>query len=276
MIVYDGVMAGDLLFNPNLRHKSGENVSRTLALITGGTSGIGYGIARCLASNYDLALVYSSNHLRAAEARKSLISEFSQTVANLKVEIYAKNLVHPNDCDSVVEQIRNDFEKPVDVLVNSAGRIRDQLFTVSRFEDHEMIMAEHLLIPMKMCHLVIQDMSRAKHGRIINIGSIAALRAKAGQTSYAAAKAGLEAFSRNLALEVGRRGVTVNVVAPGMIETPMTQHLLVNREEITKQIPVGFVGQPDDIGGTVRFLCSGEARFITGSVITVDGGRSVG
>ncbi|MGZ3746561.1 MAG: SDR family oxidoreductase [Pseudobdellovibrionaceae bacterium] len=259
-------------------------MSRRLAVITGGTSGIGFGIAQKLIKNFDLALVYGNNHERAEQAQAHLKQELQGLDAELaavaKVKTYAKDLLQLGEIPSLVKNISEDFSKAPTALVNSAGRLRDGLFQASKMQDHEDLIREHLLAPMAFCHAVVKGMSMAKFGRIINLSSISADYAKRGQTNYAAAKGGIESFTRTLALEVAHRGVTVNAIAPGLIETPMTQQLVEkiqsSNEGLRNRIPVGRLGTPADIGALAAFLCSDEASYITGTTITVDGGRSLG
>jgi 3-oxoacyl-[acyl-carrier protein] reductase len=251
-------------------------MSRLLALITGGTSGIGYGIAKALVSEYDLALSYAGNEERALQSQ----SEIKAMVPEARVEIFQKPLAKYADAAELYNQVKVSFGLAPMIIVNSAGKLRDQLFLGSKFQDHEDHINEHLMIPMALTHLALKAMSTAKFGRIINLSSISANFAKRGQTNYAAAKAGLEGFTKTLALEVAHRGVTVNAIAPGLIETPMTKGFVEKIEaegsSIRSRIPVGRVGRPEEVGSLVKFLCSRDAGYITGTVITIDGGRSLG
>ena len=134
---------------------------------------------------------------------------------------------------------------------------------------------------MAMCQLALKSMYGKRYGRIVNLSSISAIYAKRSQVSYAAAKAGIIGFTKALALEVAHRGITVNTVAPGLIRTPMTSGIInylekASPREISRHIPAGYIGEPEDVGSLIAFLCSDAARYITGSVITVDGGRSLG
>jgi len=132
-----------------------------------------------------------------------------------------------------------------------------------------------------MCQLALKSMYGKRYGRIVNLSSISGFYAKRGQVNYAAAKAGIIGFTKTLALEVAHRGITVNTVAPGLIKTPMTSHIVQYLEnssgkEIGRHIPAGFIGEPGDIGPLIAFLCSDDARYITGTLLTVDGGCSLG
>lgn len=248
---------------------------RPLALITGGTSGIGFGAAKKLAATADLALGYASNHEKANIAAEELRG------AGARVEIFAQPLATPADAETLLKSVEEKFGKAPDILVNSAGRIRDGIFMQTDFSQHQEIINEHLVMTMALCHGAVKSMYRNKFGRIVNLSSISASFHKRGQTNYAAAKAGIEAFSKTLAMEVAHRGITVNSVAPGLIATPMTEKILghiqeIGENELKKRIPVGRVGTPDEVGSLIGYLCSPEAAYITGTTITIDGGRSLG
>jgi 3-oxoacyl-[acyl-carrier protein] reductase len=152
---------------------------------------------------------------------------------------------------------------------------------ITNFAHHEKIVREHLIVTMALCHLTIKSMYGKKFGRIVNLSSISGMYAKRGQSSYAAAKAGIVGFTKTLALEVAHRGITVNAIAPGLIDTPMTSGIMKVLEKdpqggIKKVIPVGYAGTPEDVGNLIAFLCSDEARYITGELMVIDGGRSLG
>jgi NAD(P)-dependent dehydrogenase (short-subunit alcohol dehydrogenase family) len=148
------------------------------------------------------------------------------------------------------------------------------------FAEFQATVSEHLIITAAMCQIALKPMYKEKSGRIINLSSISGNYAKRGQTSYAAAKAGIEGLTRTLALEVAHRGITVNAIAPGLIETPMTKDILEKIQSteggVRGRIPAGRTGQPEEVGALVAFLCSPDAAYITGTVVTIDGGRSLG
>lgn len=249
-------------------------MTRKLALITGGTSGIGRAIAIKLAPHYDLAISYAQNEEKAQEALK-LISPLTE-----RVELFKGILSNEDDAKVLFDHVVSKFGQGPTVLVNSAGRLFDGLFMSSDFKKFRSVIDEHLIASMALTQLVLKNMSKNKFGRIVNLSSISASYAKRGQSNYAAAKAGIEGFTRCLALEVAHRGITVNAVAPGLIETPMTQELVAqieaSEEPLRKRIPAGRLGRPEEVADLVEFLCSEKASYITGTTITIDGGRSLG
>lgn len=251
-------------------------MSRPFALVTGGTSGIGKGIAQALADNYDLALVYSQNQERA----EACLHELQQMFPKTKISLFQKTLTDYNSAQELHAAVKQEFSQGAAVLVNAAGRLRDGLFIGSSFQDHQDHLQEHTLIPMALCHLFAKDMYNSRFGRIINLSSISAHYSKRGQANYAAAKAAIEGFTRTFALEVAHRGITVNAIAPGLIETPMTEDFVKSLEQtgvnLKKRIPVGRLGTIAEVGALARFICSEHAAYITGTVITIDGGRSLG
>jgi 3-oxoacyl-[acyl-carrier protein] reductase len=250
---------------------------RGLAIITGGTSGIGRGIADALADRYDLALGYERDKARAAKAVKELKSRFPETV----VRAYGGSLSGYASAAKFYSKIVRDFKRAPEALIHSAGRISDSLFVNAKFALQERLISEQLVAGMALAHLCLPGMYKAKAGRMIFISSISARYSLRGQTGYAAAKAGLEGFARTLALEVAHRGISVNCIAPGLIETEMTRELvgrlrMEGDATIRKRIPAGKIGQASDVASLARYLCSTDAHWITGAVIPVDGGRSLG
>jgi 3-oxoacyl-[acyl-carrier protein] reductase len=252
-----------------------DGVSRPIAMITGGTSGIGFGIAECLAPDFDLALCFASNSGRAQEAKDSIL----RANPNCRVEVFGVPLNNETDCEQLHLHIRTAMNADVEVLVNAAGQLRDGLFLSTERKFHLETIQEHLNIPLILSHLVLPAMYRNKSGRIINISSITARRYKLGQVNYATAKAGLEGMTKALAREVAHRGITVNAIAPGLIATPMTEELISRAEQkgikMRSRIPAGYVGSPSDVGALAAFLVSENARYLTGQIIDVCGGRSL-
>ncbi len=248
---------------------------KNLALITGGTSGIGLGIAELLAQNNDIAIVYASDDEKANRALDKIITKNPETT----VKLYKKQLHTYSDCEQLLSSVKSDFEQDISILINSLGRINDGAFLNMKFEEHKQLIESHLFPTMSLAHLVAKGMSKNRFGRIINLSSISATRAKIGQVAYATAKCAIEGFTRTFAIELAHRGVTVNAIAPGLISTPMTSDIIekvkaanVNTRDL---VPTGFIGEPDDIGHFVDFLCTEKSRYITGQTFVIDGGRSL-
>lgn len=250
--------------------------ARRLALVTGGTSGIGLGAAKALLPHYDLALGYAANEEKARLAVRELEG---MAPAGARVRAYKVPLRTHADALELLGLIQQDFTAAPLALVHSAGRIHDGLFMDLEFEAHAQIVQEHLVATMALTHACLKPMYRERFGRVVCLSSISARYAKRGQSNYAAAKAGLEGFVRTLALEVAHRGVTVNAVAPGLIDTPMTREILerlADPKELRKRVPAGYAGTPEDVGGLIAYLCAESSRYVTGQVVTIDGGRSLG
>lgn len=238
-----------------------------VALITGATRGIGRQIAITLAKEgYDIALNYRKEN-EELESVKKQIEE--NKVECLVVKGDVSNF---EDCEEVVKQTIEKFGK-VDVLVNNAGITKDMLLMRMKKEDFEQVIDVNLIGTFNMTKNVIQSMLKARSGRIINISSVVGVAGNAGQTNYSASKAGIIGFTKSLAKEVASRGILVNAVAPGFIETSMTEVLKEDvKEEIAKSIPLKRMGTSQDVANVVKFLTSEDSSYITGQVLHVDGG----
>jgi 3-oxoacyl-[acyl-carrier protein] reductase len=237
------------------------------ALITGATRGIGKQIAICLAQNgYDIALNYRTEN----DELKNTVKEIeSYNVKCLPVKGDVSNF---EDCERFTKEIIEKFEK-IDVLVNNAGITKDTLLMRMKKEDFENVIDVNLVGTFNVTKNVISYMMKARSGRIINISSVVGISGNAGQTNYSASKAGIIGFTKSLAKEVGSRGILVNALAPGFIETQMTEVLKEEiKEEIAKTIPLKRMGTAQDVANVVKFLSSEESSYITGQVIQVDGG----
>ena len=230
------------------------------ALVTGASRGIGRAIALELKSK-DFSVIGTATSQAGVDA---LIKN--------GIEGYILDLNSPNSIGNFWEQLEAD-KKNISVLVNNAGITRDNI--VLRMSDDEWsdIMNVHLNGTFQLCKRSLKMMLKNKWGRIINISSASASIGNRGQSNYAAAKAGVEAFTKSLAKEVGKRDITINAVAPGFIATDMTeQNDGVNAEYVIKEIPLGRFGEPEEVAGLVGFLCSEGASYITGQTIHINGG----
>lgn len=238
-----------------------------VALITGATRGIGREIADTLSKEgYDIALNYRKEG-EELESIKKGIEEHQVKCLTVKGDISKFE-----DCEQLVEQVMEVFGK-IDVLVNNAGITKDMLLMRMKKEDFEQVINVNLLGTFNVTKNVIGPMLKARSGRIINISSVVGICGNAGQTNYAASKAGIIGFTKSLAKEVASRGILVNAVAPGFIETSMTEVLKDSvKEEIAKNIPLRRMGSSKDVANAVKFLASEDSSYITGQVIHVDGG----
>jgi 3-oxoacyl-[acyl-carrier protein] reductase len=241
------------------------------ALVTGGSRGIGRAIVQTLArAGARVAFVYHAN----AKAAEDLIAELASQqlkAAALQVDVRQKSAA-----DDLVGKLVEEWGK-LDILVNNAGIIRDSLLATMSKEQWDEVIETNLSSVFNFCQAVTRPMMSARYGRIINLSSVAAEFGNKGQANYAASKGGIEGFTRCLAKELASRGVTVNAVAPGFIETDMTAAVRNAAEaEIKKAIPTRRLGKPEDIAQAVLFLAGEGASYITGQVLRVDGGLSLG
>ncbi|MEO1994313.1 MAG: 3-oxoacyl-[acyl-carrier-protein] reductase [Planctomycetaceae bacterium] len=242
-----------------------------VALVTGGSRGIGKAIVWALArEGARVAFVYRSSQA-AAEAIVAELELDQHTVAAFQVDVRDKSAV-----DGVVEQVIDQWGQ-IDILVNNAGVIQDGLLATMSSEQWQDVIDTNLTSVFNFCQAVTRPMMSARYGRIVNLSSVAANMGNPGQSNYAASKGGIEGFTRCIATELARRGITVNAVAPGFVETDMTEAVRnAAGDQIKKQIPARRLGQPDDIAHAVSFLVSDAASYITGQVLKVDGGLTLG
>jgi len=241
------------------------DLSGRVALVTGASRGIGRAIAERLAAQGSLVV---------AAARGEHARAVVETIAAAGGQAEAASLDITEEGASA-RLVASTLERHtrIDILVNNAGIARDQLMLRMKREDWDAVLATNLTGAFALTQAVLKPMIRQHGGRIISISSVVAQRGNAGQANYAASKAGLIGFTKAVALEVASRGITVNVVAPGLIETDMTRTLTdEGREEWASQIPLGRLGTPADIASAVCFLASDEASYITGHVLAVNGG----
>ncbi|MFR7874097.1 MAG: 3-oxoacyl-[acyl-carrier-protein] reductase [Christensenellales bacterium] len=238
-----------------------------IALITGGTRGIGKQIALTFAKEgYNIAINYRTEN----EDLKNTKKEIEEN--NVKCFTFQGDVTNFKDCEQFVKQIVEEFGN-IDVLVNNAGITRDTLLMRMKEEDFKQVIDTNLIGTFNVTKNVIGNMIKARNGRIINISSVVGISGNAGQTNYSASKAGIIGFTKSLAKEVASRNITVNAVAPGFIETQMTDVLKDDiKEEIAKKIPLKRMGTPQDVANVVKFLASDDSSYITGQVINIDGG----
>lgn len=237
-----------------------------VAVVTGGTRGIGLAVARRLvADGYDVLLTYKGD-AEAAEAAKSELSGSGR-----QVEAIAADISTADGAGAAIEAAMQLGR--LDVLVNNAGITRDTLIMRMNDEDWDDVLTTNLKGAFLSSKAAIRPMLRQRSGRIVNVSSVVGQVGNAGQANYAAAKAGLIGFTKSLAKEVGSRGITVNAIAPGFIDTRMTAGLPdETKATILERTPLNRFGSPEDVAGAVAFLIGPDATFITGHTLTVDGG----
>jgi 3-oxoacyl-[acyl-carrier protein] reductase len=244
-----------------------------VALVTGGSRGIGKAIVQALAKEgAKVAFVYRGSQ----QAAEQLQQEIAGTGGTAKA--FQGDVADPATAERIVAAVLADWGR-VDILVNNAGVIRDGLFVRMDVDDWNAVLTTNLNGTFHFCRAVAQQMAlKQRFGRIVNVSSVAAEHVNAGQANYAASKGAVNAFTRALAVELGSRNVTVNAVAPGFIETDMSEAVRAKAGETIakKLVPVRRLGKPEDVAGVVLFLVGPAAGYITGQVITVDGGLSLG
>ncbi|WP_127555347.1 3-oxoacyl-ACP reductase FabG [Saccharospirillum alexandrii] len=239
-------------------------------LITGASRGIGAAIAETLGrQGYRIAGTATS------ESGAQAISERLQA-AGIEGRGYTLDVTSPESIDQLMADLKAADATP-EVLINNAGITKDNLFLRMKEAEWDSVIDTNLSSAYRMSKAVIKSMTRARFGRIVNVSSVVASMGNAGQANYCAAKAGLEGLTRSLAREVGSRNITVNSVAPGFIQTDMTHELPeATRETLLKQIPLGRMGDPNEIAAAVAFLVSDQASYITGETLHVNGGMYMG
>ncbi len=239
------------------------NLKGKVALVTGATRGIGRAIAERLMA--DGATVIGT---ATTEAGALSISEYLGESGQGCV----LNVASSESIETVLSAIKAQWGG-IDILVNNAGITRDNLLMRMKEDEWQDILETNLTSIFRMSKAVLRDMMKKRHGRIVNVGSVVGSMGNAGQVNYAAAKAGVLGFTKSLAREVASRGITVNAVAPGFIETDMTKSLTDDQRAATlSQVPVGRLGDPCEIAATVAFLVSKDAAYITGETLHVNGG----
>ncbi|QDG38267.1 3-oxoacyl-ACP reductase FabG [Alteromonas mediterranea] len=239
-----------------------------IALVTGASRGIGKAIATQLAQQ-GATVIGTATSENGAQAISDYLSEFGG-------QGFALNVTDKDSVDATLKAI-NEAHGGIDILVNNAGITRDNLLMRMKDDEWQDIIDINLTSIFTLSKAVLRGMMKKRFGRIVNIGSVVGSAGNAGQANYAAAKAGVIGFSKSMAREVASRGITINVVAPGFIDTDMTKALSDDQKEaIFKDIPANRLGEPDEIAATVAFLVSDGAAYITGETIHVNGGMYMG
>jgi 3-oxoacyl-[acyl-carrier protein] reductase len=242
------------------------SLQNEIALVTGASRGIGAAIADKLAEA-GASVIGTATSEKGAEA---ITARFQ--AAGYKGKGMLLNVTEQTSVDSLMDKIGTEFGAPT-ILVNNAGITRDNLLMRMKDEEWESIIETNLTSVFRLSKAVLRAMMKARKGRIVNISSVVGSMGNAGQTNYAAAKAGIHGFTRSMAREVGSRGITVNSVAPGFIETDMTRELPeAQRKHLEENIPLQKLGQPVDVANAVLFLVGETGRYITGETLHVNGG----
>ncbi len=240
-----------------------------IAIVTGASQGIGRSIAKIFSESRAYVICLARNK----DKLKNLVNKINDKGYN--ADYIACDVT---DSDAFSDAIKSVIEnhKKIDILVNNAGITRDSLIIKMSNKQWDEVLNTNLKAAFNGTKFVLRPMMKNRFGRIINITSIVGLQGNAGQGNYAASKAGLIGFSQSIAKEVGKRGITVNCIAPGWIDTEMTEEIHENiKTELLKNIPIGKIGSANDIAYAALFLATAESKYITGQTITVDGGRVI-
>ena len=246
-------------------------IEKKVALVTGASRGIGQAIAKELAADGSLTVIGTAT----TEAGASSISHYFSKWG-LDGDGIVMDVSDPSSVEEGVKQVTQAYGAPL-ILVNNAGITRDTLMLRMKEDDWGDVINTNLNSVYRVSKAVLRGMTKAKWGRIINVSSVVAQMGNPGQANYCASKAGIEGFSRSLAQEIGSRGITVNSVAPGFIETSMTDDLAEDvKYRMLEGVPMKRLGQPEEIASLVGFLASDKASYITGETIHVNGGMYAG
>jgi 3-oxoacyl-[acyl-carrier protein] reductase len=239
-----------------------------VAIVTGGNAGIGKAISQKLAAEGARLVILGTNQ----ETGDAAAAEIRQLHPASEAKFFSVDISKTNSVDEIIKNVVETYGQ-VDILVNNAGITSDQLLMKMSEEEWDRVLDINLKSCYNTCRAVVRSMMKARKGKIINISSVVGLMGNAGQVNYAASKAGMIGFTKALAKELAARNILVNCIAPGFIQTRMTDALNeAQKTSILQQIPLGKMGQVDDIANTVWFLATPLSNYITGQVITVDGG----
>jgi 3-oxoacyl-[acyl-carrier protein] reductase len=243
------------------------DLSGKVAIVTGASRGIGAQISRLLAAQGARVAI---NHRSSAEGAEAVAEEIRQ--AGGEALVVQADVSQSSQAQQLIKTVIDTFGE-LNILVNNAGTTRDMLIMKMSQDDWDLVIQTNLSSAFHCCKAAIRPMLRKRYGRIVNITSVVGLAGQAGQTNYAASKAGIIGFTKALAKEVGQRGVTVNAVAPGFIPTTMTDVMPEEwRTTMIEMTPLKRAGSPEDVANAVAYLVSDEASFITGQILSVDGG----
>lgn len=246
------------------------SATEKVALVTGASRGIGKAIAEALAKK-GATVVGTATTEGGAEGISNYLSELGAQGSGMVMDV-----ANSESVDAAIKAIQADFGAPL-IIVNNAGITRDNIMLRMKDEEWDSVINTNLNSLFRVTKPCLRGMTKARWGRIINIGSVVGGLGNIGQANYAAAKAGLEGYSRALARELAGRNITVNTVAPGFIETDMTQGLPDEQKQaLLTQVPLGRLGRPDEIAAVVEFLVSEAADYITGTTLHVNGGMYMG
>ena len=241
-----------------------------VALVTGASRGIGRAIALELGKQA-MTVIGTATSDAGADAISAYLQEAGISGTGMRADVGNDESV-----TVLVSEIAEQFAMPT-VLINNAGVTRDNLLMRMKAEEWDTVINTNLSSMYRLCKACVKGMTKARTGRIVNISSVVGSSGNAGQSNYAASKAGIDGFTRSLAKEIGSRGITVNAVAPGFIDTDMTRDLPEQQSEaLLAQIPLGRLGQPEEIAAVVGFLASSEGGYITGETLHVNGGMYMG
>ena len=239
-----------------------------VAVVTGGSRGIGKAIAeKFAAEGASVAILYSSNSASA----DAVVEEIRNAGGIAKA--YQCHVENSDEVGKTIDDVVNDLGK-IDILINNAGITRDKLLMMMKEEDFDDVISVNLKGAYNTMRKVCPMLARQRWGRVVNLSSIAGINGNAGQVNYSASKAGLIGMTKSAAREFAGRGITVNAIAPGFVETDMTEKFA-SDENVMKRIPVGRMGRPDEIASLALFLASDAAAYITGEVIRIDGGLAI-
>ncbi|MFA9476792.1 3-oxoacyl-[acyl-carrier-protein] reductase [Phycisphaerales bacterium AB-hyl4] len=246
-----------------------DNSDKRVAVVTGASRGIGEAVARALGKQGRLVICAARNVEKLEAVKQAIESDGGEAA------VKPCDITDHAGLAQLVEAVADEYGR-LDILVNNAGITRDNLMLRMSDEEFDDVIQANLRSVFVSCRAAIRPMMRGRWGRIVNIGSVSGVVGNAGQSNYAAAKAGVIGMTKSMAKEMASKGITANVVAPGFIQTDMTDVLPQPvKDSVLKITPAGRFGQPNEIAGAVAYLCSEDAGYVTGQVLTVDGGMTM-